>query len=137
MNFKCDIDLAQPPGLCRINKAVVWPCFEDCSAFDSFDSYEKKIKIHELEIFLKISRYSIETFQIVLASKNPPPHLKNAIVNHYKETSINENFYAEKMIFALHALELIPRDANQDNLINNAKDKYSAWLELAYEKCKK
>jgi hypothetical protein len=136
-NFKCDIDLTQPPGLNRINSNVGWPSFEDCNYFNNFDSYEKKVKIHELEIFLKISRYSIETFQIVLASKNPPYHLKNAVINHYKKTSIDINFYPDKMIFALLILELIPQDTNQEDSIIKAKNNYLAWLDMAYEKSNK
>ena len=135
-NFQCDIDLTQPPGLPRYITNVVWPDFERCNLFANLESYDKKVKIRELEISLKQSRYSIETIQLVLADKSEVPHLKSAIVGHYMTTSIKDNFHAEKMIIALRALELIPEDIDEDESISNAEKKFCNWLEAANQKSK-
>jgi hypothetical protein len=136
-NFKCDLDLSQPPGLPRYIGEVKWPNFEDFNIFRSLDDYSRKVKIRELEILLKRSRYSIETIQLVLSDRASVPHLKSAILNHYMETSIKDNFHADKMIVALRALELIPEDINEVESIANAEKKFSDWLLAASNKCKK
>ena len=135
-NFKCDIDLSQPPGLPRYIGDVVWPNFEDCNIFTSLDDYSRKVKVRELEILLKRSRYSIETIQLVLLDKSSVPHLKSAILNHYMATSTKDNFHADKMIIALRALELIPNEINEAESIANAEKKFSEWLLAASQKCK-
>jgi hypothetical protein len=73
----------------------------------------------------------------VLSDRASVPHLKSAILNHYMETSIKDNFHADKMIVALRALELIPEDINEVESIANAEKKFSDWLLAASNKCKK
>jgi hypothetical protein len=135
-NFRCDIDLTQPPGLLRYINDVKWPSFEECNLFTSLDEYSRKVKIRELEIFLKRSRYSIETLQLVLSGKSSVPHLKKAVLDHYMRTPNKDNFHADKMIVALRALELIPEDINESESIESAEKKYSDWLIAASRKCK-
>jgi hypothetical protein len=134
-NFKCDIDLKQPPGVNRFIKNVLWPSFEDAEIFSNLNSYDRLIKIQKLEILLKISRYSIETLNIVLGSSDKLPHLELAIREHYSKSEISENFHAKEIIVALKALNLISSDVNDVELIAVAEKKFNKWLADALKKC--
>jgi hypothetical protein len=134
-NFKCDIDLRLPPGLPRYINTVKWPDLDNCKSFNGLEPYDKKIKIHDLVMCLKKSRYSIETFHLVLSNPTPLIHLQDAIKNHYMKTPIKINFYAEKMILVLDDLGLLPNDIDRKLSIREAEAKFNKWLQTAFEKC--
>jgi hypothetical protein len=134
-NFKCDIDLRQPVGTNRYIREVSWPSFEDAEKFSKLNRFDKLIKIQKLEILLKISRYSIETLNIVLGSSQRFPHLELAIKDHYSKSEINDNFHAKEMILALQVLNLISLDVNEEELIHIAEQKFKKWLADALKKC--
>jgi predicted HD phosphohydrolase len=124
-NFKCDIDLRQPVGTNRYIRDVIWPSFEDAEKFSKLNRFDKLIQIQKLEILLKISRYSIETLNIVLGSSQRFPHLELAVKDHYSKSDISDNFHAKEMILALQVLNLISLDVNEEELIHIAEQKFS------------
>jgi hypothetical protein len=134
-NFKCDIDLRLPPGLPRYINTVKWPNLDNCKSFNCLEPYAKKVKIHDFVMCLQKSRYSIETFHLVLSNPTPLMHLQYAIKDHYMKTSIKNNFFAEKMILVLDDLSLLPNDIDRESSILDAEAKYQKWLQSAYEKC--
>lgn len=135
-NFPCDIDLRQPPGVNRLRTSIKWPVFDQCPSFVKLDNFEKLIQIQRLEINLKISRYSLETLQLVLAEEFPPSHLVLAIRNHYSVTPVEEGFYADYIVRALVELSILPTDVDQRILTTTAVTKFGNWLEAAVQKCR-
>jgi hypothetical protein len=135
-NFPCDIDLGLPPGVNRLRPEIKWPSFDSCASFASLEPFERLIRTQEMEIYLKRSRYSIETIQLVLSSQVPAAHLVEAVQKHYAVHSYKESFRTDHVVRALSELELIPVDAERERLANIAGLKFEQWLLAAIDKCR-
>ena len=128
-NFNCDLDLRLAPGgTPRYIRSVVWPSFEDFCKTTDESAHNRKIKFQRIEIFLKISRYSIETLQLVLSGPNKYTHLEHAINNFYSKNEIKDFFHSESIIDALELLQLIDfEDASREDLIKSVDEKFRLW----------
>lgn len=138
VNFRCDLDLRLPPGgNPRYIHSVKWPSFEDFCHTNDQSAYDRKNKYQLIEIFLKNSRYSIETVQLVLSEPNKYPHLQHAILFFYSKSDPKDFFHSESIIDALNLLELINFDIdNRVELIKSTDAKFNSWLNKAISICK-
>lgn len=131
-NFECDLDLRiAPGGAPRFIRSVEWPDLEVCFRGVT-DAYDRRLHSHKLEILLKRSRYSIETVQLVLASKGQFQHLNRAIMEFYSVANINDFFHCNEILTTLEAFQFLEISENTKSmLVAEVEKKFGVWLARA------